>query len=147
MFFNSLPPEIHLRIMDFLDSLSYIRFTQTNHYFRSLRRHNHLARCLLELETESPQNFILEGVLPCYGCLNVVRSGDLAMVWSRILYGNTRNRCYKIRPHNCPPLAVGGPKAHARRCKACDEAEGSQFSIHAYSLVESLTPIGKNHSW
>jgi hypothetical protein len=138
--FSSLPPEIHLRIMDFLDSLSYIRFTQTNHYLRLLRRHSHFAKCLLKLETESPQNFILEGVLPCYGCLDVVRLGDLAMVWSRILYGNTRNRCYKIPPHNCPPFAVGGPKAHERRCKACDEAEGSLFSIHAYSLVGILTP-------
>jgi putative AlgH/UPF0301 family transcriptional regulator len=60
------------------------------------------------------------------------------MVNSWTLYGNLRERSSSNDQDKHIPFAAGGPLAHERRCKACDEAGGGVFSEYALKVADSI---------
>lgn len=135
---TSLPVELQLRVMHFLDPVSYIRFTVTSHHFLSLREDEVMKEALLECEIDWPDDFIDRGLLPCYGCLKLVDIDDLVMADSLALYGDPRENTYNRDQDKWIPFAGAGPLADERRCKACDDKRGGEFSEYAESLEASI---------
>lgn len=68
----SLPPELHVQILQYLDIDSYQNLTATNNYFRSLRSESLNRGALLYTEFHDPGWFEGRSILPCSTCLKVV---------------------------------------------------------------------------
>jgi hypothetical protein len=72
----SLPTEIHLRVLKYLDIKAYHSLTATNKYFQSLQSESLLRYALLYTEYHDPDWFEGRSMLPCSTCLQVVDQDD-----------------------------------------------------------------------
>lgn len=99
--FTSLPPEIYLNIIDFLDYYSVSTLGNTNHFCRNLIPRYKLVSILLNHELNHIDHLKNWDETPCYGCLMIRRD----------LKSSERARL-------CGP-SIGNEKAIERRCVQC----------------------------
>ena len=122
-----LPPELNLRIVDFLDPDSVLRLSKTNaRLFYLLRTRKRMTEILWFFEFWHPLLFDRgRDLYPCYGCLQACHRNDLVGNGDVAIYGNPVHCQHHAKSCNVArPLCLGGKKGRSRRCKECYARNG-----------------------
>lgn len=103
MYFNLLPPEIHLEIISYLDYESLRSLTFINKRVGMIITRNDIYSALVRLEkNESRADRVKRRLFPCYGCLKLLPWGYYGGQETRMeLLGGSNmedRRCYVCKP-------------------------------------------------